>query len=259
MIYHMKQLEDESSADAKKSFVDEQARRQQHTLLVGRLLSLYIDDSVPDHTPFGDVRQRAYKIMPRDTLQTTAQRMSVKPVSKLALHWRAVDELAERIRRHLRPLYVALDFAGTDPVSPWLAALARAKRVFAKQQRLSQRPLAECQAATLLKRLRPYLLTFDTDGKVAGLYADRYEFWLSRQIRKRFQSGEFYLDDSLQHRHFSDELVLVDEKANTLAQIDIPFLRKPVDAQLNALTAELHMQWLAFNRELKQGKLTDLE
>jgi hypothetical protein len=69
--------------------------------------------------------------------------------------------LAERIRRHLRPLYVALDFAGIDPNSPWLAALAWAKSVFAKQQRLSQRPLVECPAATLPKRLRPYLLTYD--------------------------------------------------------------------------------------------------
>ena len=165
LAYHMKQLEDESSAGAKQNFVAEQVRRQQDTPQVGRLLSLYIDDSVPDPTPFGDVRQRAYKIMPRDTLQTTAQRMSVKPMSKLALHWQAVVGLAERIRRHLRPLYVALDFASTDPDSPWLAALAWTKGVFAKQQRLSQRPFAECPAATLPKRLRPYLLTFDADGK----------------------------------------------------------------------------------------------
>lgn len=259
MAYHMKQLEDESSAGAKQSFVAEQVRRQQDTPQVGRLLSLYIDDSVPDPTPFGDVRQRAYKIMPRDTLQTTAQRMSVKPVSKLALHWQAVDGLAERIRRHLRPLYVALDLAGTDPGSPWLVALAWAKDVFAKQQRLSQRPLAECPATTLPKRLRPYLLTFDADGKPTGLHADRYEFWLYRQVRKRFQSGELYLDDSLQHRHFSDELVSLDEKAAVLAQIDIPFLRQPLDAQLDALATELRSQWLAFNRELKQGKLTHLE
>lgn len=135
----------------------------------------------------------------------------MKPTSKLALHWQAVDGLAERIRRHLRPLYVALDFSGTFPDNPWLAALAWAKSVFAKQQRLSQRPLAECPAATLPKRLRPYLLTFDTDGKPTGLHADRYEFWLYRQIRKRFKSGEIYLDDSLQHRHFSDELVSMDE------------------------------------------------
>ncbi|BCZ02693.1 hypothetical protein TUM12139_51630 (plasmid) [Klebsiella pneumoniae] len=52
MAYHMKQLEDESSAGAKQSFADEQVRRQQETPRVGRLLSLYVDDSVADPTPF---------------------------------------------------------------------------------------------------------------------------------------------------------------------------------------------------------------
>lgn len=137
-------------------------------------------------------------------------------------------------------------------------ALAWAKGVFTKQQRLSQRPLAECPAATVPKRLRPYLLTFDADGKPTGLHADRYEFWLYHQVRKRFQSGELYLDDSLQYRHFSDELVSVDEKADALAQMDTPLLRQPVDAQLDALAAELQAQWPVFNRELKQGKLIHL-
>lgn len=259
MAYHMKQLEEESSALAQKSFLAEQVRRQQDTPQVGRLLLIYVDDTVADAMPFGVVRQRAYKIMPRDKLQITGQRLSVKPVSKLALHWQVVDGLADRIRRHLRPLYVALDFTSTVPDSPWLAALAWAKSVFAKQQRLSQRPLIECPVATLPKRLRPYLLTSDADGKPAGLHADRYEFWLYRQIRKRFQSGEIYLDDSLQHRHFADELVSMDEKADALAQMDIPFLRQPVDAQLNTLTVELRTQWLAFDSELKQGKLTHLD
>jgi hypothetical protein len=80
MAYHMKQLEDESSALAQKSFLAEQMRRQQDTPQVGRLLLIYVDDTV--------------------------------------------DGLAERIRRHLRPLYVALDFTSTVPDSPWLAALA---------------------------------------------------------------------------------------------------------------------------------------
>jgi hypothetical protein len=67
------------------------------------------------------------------------------------------------------------------------------KGVFAKQQRLSQRPLAECPESTLPQRLRPYLLIFDADGKPTGVHADRYEFWLYRQLRKRLKSGEIYL------------------------------------------------------------------
>jgi hypothetical protein len=99
----------------------------------------------------------------------------------------------------------------------------------------------------------------DAAGEPTGLHADRYEFWLYHQVKKRFQSGELYLDDSLQHRHFSDELVSMEEHAQELAQMDIPFLRQPVETQLDALASELNKQWRAFNRELKQGKLTHLE
>lgn len=102
--YHTQQLEDESKAEAKERFLAEQVRRQQDTSQVGRLLLLYVDESVDDATPFGDVRRRAFKIMPKENLQITGQHLSVKPPSKLALRWEAVDGLAERIRRHLRPL-----------------------------------------------------------------------------------------------------------------------------------------------------------
>jgi TnpA family transposase len=257
--HHTQQLEDESKAQANKRFLAEQARRQQETPQVGRLLLLYVDESVDDATPFGDVRQRAFKIMPKEDLQITGQHLSVKPPSKLALRWEVVDGLAGRIRRHLRPLYGALAFSAVVADNPWLEALAWVNEVFANRQRLSQRPLAECSKATLPKRLRSFLLTFDADGEPSGLHADRYEFWLYRQIRKRLKSGELYLDDSLQHRSFSDELVSLVEKADVLSQMDIPWLREPIHTQLDALTDALHTQWLAFNRELSQGKLKHLD
>jgi TnpA family transposase len=257
--YHMKLLEEESKARANKQFTAEQERHQQETPRVGRLLLLYVDDTVSDITPFGEVRQRAFQIMPKEALQIAGERLSVKPARKLAMRWQVVDGLAERIRRHLRPLYGAIDFSAVVPNNPWLTALAWVKGVFATQQRLSRRPLAECPPATLPKRLWPYLVTFDADGKPTGVHADRYEFWLYRQIRKRLKSGELYLDDSLQHRCFTDELVSLDEKADVLGQMDIPWLRVPIHTQLDALTAELHTQWLAFNRELRQGKLKHLD
>lgn len=257
--YHMKQFEDASKEQAHDHFLVEQSRRQQETPQVGRLLLLYVDETVGDATPFGNVRHRAFTIMDKEALQITGQRLSTKPESKLGLRWQTVDGLAERVRRHLRPLYGALTFSAVALNSPWLAALAWMKSVFAKQQRLSQRPLAECPEATLPKRLRPYLLTFDADGNPTGIHADRYEFWLYRQIRKRLKSGEIYLDDSLQHRRFTDELVSVDDKVDVLGQIHIPWLRQPVEAHLDELTVELREQWLAFNRELRLGKLKHLD
>ena len=156
--------------------------------------------------------------MPRETLKTTAQRMSVKPVSRLALQWQAVDSMAALIRRHLRPLYLSLDLTSVVHNSPWTEALDWLRMVFNKKQTLSQRSLSECPPETLPERLRPYLLESGGDGEPGSLNAGRYEFWLYRQIRKRFQSGEFHLNDSLRHRHLSDELVAEGVQVMTFSQ-----------------------------------------
>lgn len=259
MFFHMKQLEDESRSVAKQLMADVQEKHRRETSKIGRLLSLYVDDSVPDPTTFGEVRRRAWKIMPREALKSTAQRMSVKPVSRLALQWQAVDGMTALIRRHLRPLYLSLDLTSVVRDSPWVEALYWLRMVFGKKQTLSQRSLEECPPETLPARLRPYLLEYREDGEPTGLNAGRYEFWLYRQIRKRFQAGEFHLNDSLRHRHLSDELIPEEGLAEALAEMKIPFLQKPIKTQLKALSSELHRQWKAFNRELKQGKLKHLE
>lgn len=259
MFFHMKQLEDESRSVAKQLMADVQEKHRRETSKIGRLLSLYVDDSVPDPTTFGEVLRRAWKIMPREALKSTAQRMSVKPVSRLALQWQAVDGMTALIRRHLRPLYLSLDLTSVVRDSPWVEALYWLRMVFGKKQTLSQRSLEECPPETLPARLRPYLLEYGEDGEPTGLNAGRYEFWLYRQIRKRFQAGEFHLNDSLRHRHLSDELIPEEGLAEALAEMKIPFLQKPIKTQLKALSSELHRQWKAFNRELKQGKLKHLE
>jgi TnpA family transposase len=130
---------------------------------------------------------------------------------------------------------------------------------FAAQQRLSQRPLAECPEGTIPKRLRAYLLTFDAAGKATGVNADRYEFWVYRQLRKRLHSGAIHFDDSHQHRHLSAELVTAERQAEAFEQLDIAWVRQPLDERLNALSSELHELWLAFDRELRDGALPHLD
>jgi hypothetical protein len=51
MFFHMKQLEDESRSVAKQLMADVQEKHRRETSKIGRLLSLYVDDSVPDPPP----------------------------------------------------------------------------------------------------------------------------------------------------------------------------------------------------------------
>ena len=257
--YHTKQIEDQSKASAEQAFVEQQLKRQKESPRLGRLLLLYVDETVPDAMPFGTVRRRAFKIMPRTQLQSAGQRLSTKPSSRLALRWEGVDKLGARIRRHLRPLYEEIEPTAIEPENPWLVALVWMKSVFATQQRLSQRPASEWPEHSVPTRLRSYLLTFDADGKPTGVQADRYEFWIYRQLRRRLHSGEIFVDDSQQHRHLSAELVSADRQVAAFGQLDVPWTRRPLMQQLEELTNELHTQWLAFDRELRAGQLTHLD
>ena len=223
------------------------------------MLLLYVDETVDDATPFSAVRHQAFAILPKEALLTAGRRLCEKPVSQLELRWQAVDRTAARYKKHLRPLAMALDVSASTTGNPWLAALSWMKGVFSRQQRLSQRPFDEIPGDTIPERLRPHLLATDADGNPTGLRGDRYEFWVYRQLRKRLAAGELHLDDSLQHRRFSDELVTLDRTAEALRELDIPWLRQPLDATLDALCAELHRLWLTFDRDLRLGKLRHLE
>jgi TnpA family transposase len=257
--FHTKQFEELTKELAEEAFIAQQLKRQKESPRLGRLLLLYVDDAYTDATPFGTVPRRAFKIMPRAKLQLAGERMSTRPSTQLTLRWEAVDKLGPRVRRHLRPLYETLEPTAVDPANPWLAALVWMKGVFAKQQSLSQRPADEIPEGTVPTRLRSYLLTFDADDTPTGVQADRFEFWVYRQLRRRFRSGDIYVDDSQQHRHLSAELVSADRQASAFELLDIPWTRKPLVEQLSELTAELHGQWLAFDSELRAGQLAHLD
>ncbi len=259
LAYHMKRIEDDTKADSEKQLAQAQANPPHETPRVGRLLLLYVDDNLGDATPFGEVRRHAFAIMPKDALRLTGQRLCEKSVSPIELRWQAVDRHAARFKKNLRPLFLALEFSSTVADSPWLAALTWMKEVFARPPKLAARSIGECPDGTIPNRLRPYLLIFNEKGEATGLRGDRYEFWIYRQIRKRLDAGELYLNDSLRHRCLSDELVPMDQKSKVIERLGLAWLREPIDATLDALFAELECLWRDFDRELRHGKLKHLD
>lgn len=154
---------------------------------------------------------------------------------------------------------MALDFGSSTVNSPWLAAMRWMKDIFSRQQRIAQRAIEDIPENTVPKRLRAHLLNFDSAGNPTGLQGDRYEFWVYRQLRKHLDSGDIFIDDSTQHRRFADELIAPERTPEVLKDLDIPWLRQPIDATLDTLFSELDSLWRSFGRELHQGKLKHLE
>jgi len=252
--YYMTQFNKTTKEESKNLFL--QVSQKQKSILIGKLLLLFVDENLYDTTPFGKVRQQAFTIMPKKDISTTSEQLCAKQNTQLFYRWQAIDKCAKRFKKHFRPLFMTLDFISTDAApSPWLDAINWFKKCFSLQQNLSRRPISECPANTIPHRLEPYLYK---DEYPRALNADRYEIWVYQQLYKRFHTGAVYLKDSIHYKSFREELLSADKKEAAIKQLNIPWFQKPLEQQLDSLFAELHKLWIAFDISLKQGKLKHL-
>jgi TnpA family transposase len=256
--HHLSKIEDETKTNSMDAFVQAQAKRQQEAPRVGRVLLLYVDEAVDDATPFGAVRKRAFAILPREALLSAGQRLCGEPVSQMELRWNEIDRAAARIKKNLRPLVMALDISAVSPANPWRAALSWMRAVFAREQSLGQRPIAEIPADTIPNRLRRHLYELDPAGAPVRLRGDRYEFWIYRQLAKRLATGELAVDDSLRHRRFGDELVPPEKTAAILQTLTIPWVTNSAGVRIDELCAALDQEWESFDQVLRDGQLTHI-
>ncbi|MFI4954569.1 MAG: Tn3 family transposase [Gammaproteobacteria bacterium] len=257
--YHLKQFEQESKEKAKEAFYQHQKQHQNEEGIMRRFAHCFIDDNVSNRVSFGDVRKQAFEhILSEEELRKKLSGTAQRPLKEMDFRWESLGQLGKRFKNQLRPLLMALDFSSTVANNPWLAALDWFKTIFQNQKSLSTQVPENCPQGTIPKRLQQYLVETDQEGKTIKLHADRYEFWIYRQLKKRLRAGELYLEDSIHHRCLEQELVCLEEKESILQELKIPALSQPIENRLDDKFAELHELWIAFNDDLKQGRLKHL-
>lgn len=253
--YHLIQAKNATKEEAKKLFA--QANQGQKSTEIGRLLLVYADDNIRDSVSFGEVRKQVFSIMPKDAIKRVGEQLCDRKKTQLYYRWQAIDKFVNRFKKHLRPLFMSLEFAVNAGVgSQWIAALTWFKQLFPAQQNLQHQPASKCPTGTIPKRLEPYLLNNSKNEKI--LHANRYEYWIYQQIYKHFRNGAIHLKNSIRYRSFNDELIPAENVTSTLEELSIPWMQKPIAEQLDELFEILHELWVSFNRELKQGKLKHL-
>ena len=257
--YHLKQFEDKTKTAAKESFYQYQKQEQNEQLLIRRFAKLFIEERLSDDICFGEVRKQAFtEIMPKDELHEKLFSSNKKSTKELDFRWENISKIGGQFKNQLRPLAMILDFESILPNSPWLSAIAWMKLIFKNLKSLKQQPATACPEGTIPKRLVSHLTEISQDGKTSTINANRYEFWIYRQLKKRIQSGELYLTDSINHGALQHELVSLKDKDAILKQLDIPALRQPIEKRLDEKYAELHALWVSFNDDLKNGQLKHL-
>ena len=246
--FQVKRLEMDIKAKSTLNFYEENLDKQ-----IGRLILLYADDNLSDSLTLGETRQKAFEILPKDSIRSVGEKMMKKPQRKTEMQWKERDKAIQSYKRHLRRLFVDIDFSSLIENNPLLEAIQWMKEAFTKKQSLLQQPSNDFPNSFISKRLEPYLITGGSNGK--KINANRYEILVYRQIAKQIQTGALHIGDSIRYRTFYHELVPLKEKENILKTLDIPWLKTPCEDQLDLLFKELHSLWKKFDSSLKKGNL----
>ena len=255
--FQVNKLEKETKAKA-DAYSDEEPDNKEKQ--VGQLILLYVDDKLSDSMELGEARKKAFKILPKESIRTIGEKMikKHKPKRKQLIMWQERDRAVARYKHHLRPLLLATDFKSQHANNPLLKAIQWMKEVFTKQQSLTQQHSKHFPQDFISKRLEPYLLINDKDGEPT-IQANRYEMAVYCQITKQIETGALYIDDSVRHRPFAQDLVSLQEKKHILDVLAIPWIKTPCDSQLDLLFKQLDTLWIEFNHNLKQDTLKHLK
>ena len=251
--YHIQHFDDELKTALREQRLQAYQQQQRQFKKVGRLLALFADDRFTDQTSYGLVKEEAFSILSKEEICALSEKYAQQGQSDLEHRWQLFDVKGFRFRKHLRPLFLQLDFS-SQREQRWIQIIQLIK------QRLNHQHLFPAKDNSLIelipRRLRSFLLIHE--DRKTKIHTERYEYWLYRQCRKQLLAGSIHLEDSTRHRSIDKELMSKEAEEAAMCVLSLPRLQAPIGSILKELYHELHQLWLLFNRKLKRGEFQHL-
>lgn len=228
----------------------------------GQVLQLFVDQSIPDTTPFATVKRQAFSLLAPDRIPLVAAHLRAVTFDKTACEWAHYGSLHHAFKRNLRHVFCALDFAGSAEDAPLLGAVTFLQDLLRQGKSPRQAKPAAFPTGVLTKSVQRYLYTHGEKPNDKRLAVDRYEFLVYRLLRNGLEGGNAYVQDSNEFRSFENDLINPDrwkDKEAVLREIGAPLLLAPIQVTLAAFRAELEAGFQRVNERIASGENTHIK
>ena len=111
LIYHVRKVNAASKECMEQQVLSFQQEGNESVERIGQILSMFLDDSIADSVPFGEVKRRAFGILERAKFTRAAEYIGAHVFDTTAIEWEFVASFALSFKQHLRPLLLQLPFA----------------------------------------------------------------------------------------------------------------------------------------------------
>ena len=165
-IYRVRQILDEAKRAGKERVYEYRLEHNRNLDKAGQVLKLFSDETIPPQTPFVTVQTQAFSILPEEKLSQVANHiLQTRPLDEQLFHWEHIDQIANRVKRRLRPLLRTIEFSATTANKSLITAVDFLKISLQKSKSLTQYKSDKLPRRFIPDKHRRYLYTTSDDGK----------------------------------------------------------------------------------------------
>ncbi|WP_404456925.1 Tn3 family transposase (plasmid) [Virgibacillus necropolis] len=256
-IYNVRRYVDEAKFTAKDQVYQRYTDNRQNMKKAGEVLKLLTDDDIAADTPFGDIQKKAFSILERQKLASVADQIVTNAKwDETTLQWEHIDQLARQFKRHLRPLFLMVDFAAPSMNDPLIEAIEFIKQAFRQKKSLRQYASGDLPHRFLSDNVKRYIYQQNSDGQKT-LSVDRYEFFIYRLLRNRLEAGDVFCRESIRFRSFEDDLIDDEQwqqKDTLMADVGLTTVNQPIHDHLEELEQKLESRIAGVNHRIASGE-----
>ncbi|WP_258191663.1 DUF4158 domain-containing protein [Shewanella morhuae] len=194
--YLVKKHKDASVLLAKARATEEIDLINKKLKFASEVFNLFIDGSIDDNIPFGDVRKKVFALISKDDIHLVSKFFDKNKIDVIEYQWQYIDCNHLKVANSIRKLFMAIDIVydkEKSVIGQQIAATRNDLKEKGKLDAKDQRVIRPSEKDYIVK-----------EGEVN---AQRFEFHMYSRISNHLENGLFYASESEQNRRLEDDLI----------------------------------------------------
>lgn len=196
-IYMIRKLTESAKGYAKQRIVEDVTIVRTKLKSAGSLLKYFIDTDMDDNLSFGDVRKKAFELIPADSIKLLSDHLDNINFDGRQYEWQFIDKQSSKIKKLIRSLFMSIDIEFIH-----LKDELHEQYVMAHSELSESKTIQTINLDVVPKHDREYL-----EGENTKLIANRFEYFLYRKAEQLFNSNSLTVKESVNNRSLTSDLI----------------------------------------------------
>ncbi|MCW6556846.1 Tn3 family transposase [Yersinia ruckeri] len=233
--YLIKKHSEASSISARQRITEEVDLINKKLKFAGSVFNHFIDESIDDKTPFGDIRKKVFSVIPRKDMYLVSQFFDKNNIDKIEYQWQYIDSNHLKVANSIRKLFMAIDIVYDKEHS-----------VIGKQIETSRTDLKEKGRLDITDQriIRPAEKSYIVNE--GAVNTSRFEFHMYSRVSNMLENGRIYASESEQNKRLEDDLIAPEiwdkDKAVLIEKTGLKRMITPISQTLSELENKFNEQ-----------------